>query len=64
MLAECYKTDEIAGYLKALQEQHKTAKAEAIKEFWDKVKQTREFRTCPYVYILDGDNLLKEMVGD
>lgn len=36
-------------------------RAEAIKEFWDKAKQTREFRTCPYVYITDGDNLVKEM---
>lgn len=35
--------------------------AEAIKEFWDKAKQTREFRTCPYVYVTDGDNLVKEL---
>lgn len=39
----------------------KEIKTEAIKEFWDKAKQTREFRTCPYVYVLDGDNLVKEM---
>ena len=37
------------------------AKSEAIKEFWEKAKQTREFRTCPYVYIADGDNLVEEM---
>ena len=39
----------------------RSAKSEAIKEFWDKAKQTREFRTCSYVYITDGDNLVKEM---
>ncbi len=41
----------------------KRLKSEAIKEFWDKAKQRREFRTCPYVYISDGDNLVKEMTG-
>lgn len=41
------------------------AKAEAIKEFWEKAKNTREYRTCPYVYISDGNNLVKEMTeGD
>ena len=39
----------------------KTAKFEAIKEFWEKTKQTREYRTCPYVYVVDGDNLVNEM---
>ena len=42
-----------------------TAKTEAIKEFWEKAKNTREYRTCPYVYISDGNNLVKEMTeGD
>jgi len=36
-------------------------KYKAIKEFWEKTKNTREYRTCPYVYISDGDNLVKEM---
>ena len=40
---------------------HEKGRARAIKEFWDKAKQTREFRTCPYVYVTDGDNLVKEM---
>ena len=39
MLQEAYKTDEIAGYLRALQEQYKTAKSEAIKEFAKKYKE-------------------------
>lgn len=42
----------------------KLAKSEAIKEFWEKAKNTREYRTCPYVYISDGNNLVKEMAGE
>ena len=38
-------------------------RAEAIKEFWDRLKQTREFRTQPYVYIADGCDLVKEMLA-
>ena len=49
--------------LKDYNDMRKGLKAEGIKEFWDKAKQTREFRTCPYVYIMDGDDLVKEMVG-
>jgi predicted nuclease with TOPRIM domain len=39
----------------------KEIKTEAIKEFWEKAKRTIQFRTQPYVYITDGDNLVKEM---
>ena len=59
---------EIDRLLKAIEDKHcvyeKRVVTEAIKEFWEKAKQTIEFRTQPYVYITDGDNLVKEMVGD
>ena len=62
---------EIERLTKIVEEQHEGSliamevyKNEAIKGFWEKAKQTREFRTQPYVYIVDGDNLVKEMVGD
>lgn len=37
LLQESYKADDIAGHLKTLQEQYKTAKSEAVREFADKV---------------------------
>ena len=50
-----------------------TAKAEAIKEFWSKRKtHTRKMKSSDFggefwdkaVLVEDGDNLVKEMVGD
>lgn len=62
------QNEEIDRLLKAIEDKHcvyeKRVVTEAIKEFWEKAKQTIEFRTQPYVYITDGDNLVKEMVGD
>ena len=66
MLQEAYKTDEIAGYLRALQEQYKTAKAEAIKEFAERLKSLQigleiSGESLYYIPIDCIDNLAKEM---
>ena len=64
MLQEAYKTDEIAGYLRALQEQYKTAKAEAIKEFAERLNKHSVYvddYDCFMVSAESIDNLVKEM---
>ena len=63
MLQNAYKTDEIAGHYKG---KLKTAKAEAIKEFAERLKEKRTGWSYPlFVLELDAiDNLVKEMVGD
>ena len=45
-------------------EEFEDAKAEARKEFWEKLKEKRYGGTYPYVLITEGDNLLKEMESD
>jgi hypothetical protein len=44
----------------------KEIKSEAIKEFWGKLKETRQWEVDipEYVFTASGDNLLKEMAGD
>lgn len=54
--------DKLVAAYKKLQ----TAKSEAIKEFWDKLK-TMKFRHKNFgelVYVDDGNNLIKEMEGE
>ena len=65
MLQEAYKTDEIAGYLNALQKRYKKAKAEAIKEFAERLITESTWFDSNYAEWLvskdDIDNLVKEM---
>lgn len=41
-------------------------KSEAIKEFWDKLKEKRlwDVDIPDYVFVYDGDDLVKEMEGE
>ena len=64
LLQECYSKDEIAFALKCKTEELKTAKAEAIKEFAERLKETST-RDAGVWWVMeeDIDNLAKEMVG-
>lgn len=79
LLQECYNKDEIAFHLKCATEDLKTAnakierlkkgrakaRADAIKEFADRLKDKICFFNCDLVNVdEDIDNLVKEMVGE
>ncbi len=64
---------EIETYLhsiKLLEKDVQTAKFEGIKEFWSRLQEEQEYligiddKFKPYVSVEDGNNLVKEMVGD
>ena len=47
----------------------KTAKAEAVKEFAERLKEKQQTfighdYTCKFIYLIEIDNLVKEMVGE
>jgi hypothetical protein len=53
-----------AEVVRAVEQELKTAKVEAIKEFAERLKEKRDGGTYPYVLVNVIDNLVKEMVGD
>lgn len=60
LLQECYSKDEIAFALKCKTEDLKTAKSEAIKEFWNKLK-SQNTMDRRIISVESGDTLVKEM---
>ena len=74
LLQECYSKDEIAFALKCKTQELKTAKAEAVKEFAERLKEKAmkndficmgEVRATEYIISKhELDNLVKETVGD
>ena len=71
--ANSYKMhyEEAQAEIERLQAMHKemcigmkVLKRNAIKEFWDKLKEKRYGGIYPYVLITEGDNLVKEMEGE
>ena len=58
---ETVKNMRLEHEIESLMDSQETYGKNRVKEFWEKTKQTREYRTCPYVYVVDGDNLIKEM---
>lgn len=56
----------IVFWRKDMNYQPEKIKAEAIKEFWERLKETRQWDVDipEYVFTASGDNLVKEMAGD
>ena len=66
LLQEAYAKDEIAFALKCKTEELKTAKAEAVKEFAERIEQSDVSESDKFIMVrkYKFDNLVKEMVGD
>lgn len=70
LLQECYSKDEIAFALKCKTQELKTAKAEAVKEFAERLKERlveESYDDVQFFKVVgesEIDNLLKEMIGE